>query len=297
MTPSTSSTLVVGIDGTGDGERALRYGLALARREDLSLRLVHVAPQPQVHAPVRPYLPEPQRVQIGQTVLAQARSSAEAAGFDPERTATVLAHGPRTAALLQQARDARCVVLGTRSSGLQHLFTGSTSLSVAAHADLPVHCVPRLWDDEDEARGVVVAGLDGSDADEDVVAAAFDQAEVRSGTTLRFVHAWRPVGLYETAILGRTLRARWEDSAREPLTKRIEEAARHHPGVAWGLDLRYERMPVALHMAADEADVLVLGRHGHLVPTGLLVGSNTRTLLRAATCPVVVVPVRTGHQR
>jgi nucleotide-binding universal stress UspA family protein len=46
-----------------------------------------------------------------------------------------------------------------------------------------------------------------------------------------------------------------------------------------------------MHAAAVNADLLVLGRHGHTARLGLLVGSTTRTLLRTATCPVVVVPV------
>jgi nucleotide-binding universal stress UspA family protein len=53
---------------------------------------------------------------------------------------------------------------------------------------------------------------------------------------------------------------------------------------------------VALHEAAVDADLLILGRHGHNPPLGLLVGSNTRTLVHNATCPVVVVPVRSDRQ-
>jgi nucleotide-binding universal stress UspA family protein len=74
--------------------------------------------------------------------------------------------------------------------------------------------------------------------------------------------------------------------------RRVEDAAAARTGVAWALRLEYERVPVALHAAAEHADLLILGRHGHRTPLGLRVGSNTRTLLRTTTCPVVVVPVR-----
>jgi nucleotide-binding universal stress UspA family protein len=61
--------------------------------------------------------------------------------------------------------------------------------------------------------------------------------------------------------------------------------------VAWTLRLEFERVTVALHAAAVNADLLILGRHGHNPLTALLIGSNTRTLVHTATCPVVVVPV------
>jgi nucleotide-binding universal stress UspA family protein len=290
------STVVVGIDGSEDGQRALYYGLALAQREDLSVRLVHVAHQTDMYAPMLPYLPETTVRTIGETVLREAQQQAEQAGFDPARTSTALADGPRTSALLGCADDARHVVLGTRSSGLQHLFTGSTSLSAAAQSPVPVHCVPRTWAADRPASGHVVVGLDGSPADADVLAEAFREAEPRQAT-LRLVHAWRPVSPYDAAIMGRTLRSDWEQAARDVLTKQVNEVAGSHPQVPWELELDFERVTVALHRAAEDTDLLVLGRHGHLVPAGLVVGSNTRTLLRTATCPVVVVPIRSDHEK
>ncbi|MGA8209440.1 MAG: universal stress protein [Nocardioidaceae bacterium] len=296
MTGTIQNTVVVGVDGTEDGERALRYALSLVEREGLDLRIVHVAHEYQMYAPMLPYLPEPQLLQIGEAVLEDARRLAEAAGVGAGRTGSVLAHGPRTSALLSHTHDARAVVLGTRSSVLGHLVTGSTSVSIAAHADAPVHCVPRGWTTEGPAHTRIVAGLDGSAADADVLAEAFREGDARRAD-VRLVHAWRPVSPYDSAIMGRTLRGDWEESARDALLKRVEEAAAGHAGIEWDLDLRFERVPVALHEAAAEADLLVLGRHGHLLPAALLVGSNTRTLLRTATCPVVVVPIAAHHDR
>ena len=293
---TTRDIVVIGIDGSEDGQRALSYGLALAEREDLSVRLVHVPHQADVYTPMLPYLPETTVRTIGLRVLREAEQAAEDAGFDPARTTWTLADGPRTSALLGLTDDARHVVLGTRSSGVQHLFTGSTSLSAAAHSPVPVHCVPRTWDADDATTGRIVVGLDGSPADADVLTEAFLAAESRQAS-LRLVHAWRPVSPYDAAIVGRTVRSDWEQSARDALAKQVDEIAGAHPDVHWELELAYERVTVALHRAAEEADLLVLGRHGHLVPPGLVVGSNTRTLLRTATCPVVVVPIRTDHEK
>lgn len=295
MTSQVRDTVVVGVDGTADGDRALWYGAVLATREDRDLRLVHVPHEIDIYAPMMPYLPATTIREIGESVLREAAKHAEEAGFDPERTFTVLSEGPRTAALMRHVQDARHIVLGTRTSTVRHLLTGATSLSVAAHSSVPVHCVPPAWSGDRDPSGRLVVGVDGSRADPDILTEAFAEAATR-GAVLDIVHAWRPVSPYDAAIFGRVLEADWEKAAREALTGRIEAAAGLHPAVPWTLRLKYERVPVALHEAALGADLLVLGRHGHNPPLGLLVGSNTRTLLHTATCPVVVVPVRSDKQ-
>ena len=70
------------IDGTDDGERALYYGLALAKREHLPVRLVHVPHQVAVYAPMMPYLPETTPGQVGE---APRRGLEEAGGRDRVR--------------------------------------------------------------------------------------------------------------------------------------------------------------------------------------------------------------------
>jgi nucleotide-binding universal stress UspA family protein len=296
MTDSTGSTVVVAVDGTGDGERAVWYGVALASRENRDLRLVHVQHEVGFYAAaMMPYLPDITVREIGESVLREAAKKAEEAGLDAARITTVLAAGPRTPALLGNLQGASCTVLGTRASAFQHLLSGATSVSLAAHSPVPVHCVPRGWADHREPSGRIVVGVDGSETDRDVLEAAFDEAS-RRHAALEVVHAWRPVSPYDAAIDGRVLRDDWEEATRAALTSRIGELAPAHPDVSWTLHLDYERVPVALHEAALNADLLVLGRHGHDAALGLLVGSNTRTLLHNATCPVVVIPVG-AHDR
>lgn len=294
-TVPTRNTVLVGVDGTADGERAVWYAAALASHENLDLRLVHVPHEIAFYAPTMPYLPPTTMREIGESVLEKAAKHAEETGFDAARITTVLADGPRTTMLIKHAHGARCIVLGTRASTLQHLLTGATSLSVVAHSPVPVHCVPRSWSHDRSHSGRFVVGVDGSDADPDVLEEAFAEATTW-GAALEIVHAWRPVSPYDAAIMGRVLREDWEKTTRDHLTPRIEAVAAAHPGVDWDLRLDYERVPVALHEAAVDAELLILGRHGHNPPLGLLVGSNTRTLVHNATCPIVVVPVRSDKQ-
>jgi nucleotide-binding universal stress UspA family protein len=173
---------------------------------------------------------------------------------------------------------------------LDHLLTGATTMSLAAHSPVPVHSVPRSWSEQRSASGRLVVGLDGSPADQAILEEAFAEAAARQAS-LELVHAWRPVSPYDAAIGGRVLRDGWEAAARDALARRAVAVAAHHRGVAWDLRLEYERVPVALHEAAMHADLLVIGRHSHSAVLHVLVGSNTRTLLHRAPCPVVVVPV------
>jgi nucleotide-binding universal stress UspA family protein len=289
MSTSDKKTVVVGVDGTADGDRAVWYGCELASREHLDLRLVHVPQEFQMYAPMMPYLPEDTVQDIGESVLREAAKHAEEAGFDASRTTTVLSQGPRRAALLSHVEDARHVVLGSRASAVDHLFTGSTSLSVAAHSPVPVHCVPRTWT-ADSTLSRVAVGLDGSQTDGEVLREAFAEAETL-GAALEIVHAWRPVSPYDASITGQRLHKDWDKAARDTLTRTIDAVAAAHPAVEWTLRLEFERVSVALHEAALNARLLILGRHSHNPLLGLLLGSNTRTLLHTATCPVVVVPV------
>jgi nucleotide-binding universal stress UspA family protein len=242
-----------------------------------------------------PYIDSNSVSDVGESVLKEAAKQAAEAGFDAERTTTVLPLGRRTVALLSQTEDARYIVLGSRTSAVQHLLTGATSLSVVAHSSIPVHCVPRSWSAERSPSGRLVVGVDGSEADPEVLQEAFAEASAR-GASLEIVHAWRPVSPYDASITGRVGRDDWDKLTREALTRCIEPVAVKHAGVEWTLRLEFERVPVALHDAAVTADLLVLGRHGHHPVLGLLVGSNTRTLVRSAPCPVVVVPVSSDSQ-
>jgi nucleotide-binding universal stress UspA family protein len=289
MSTSENKTVVVGVDGTSDGDRAVWYASELASREHLDLRLVHVPQEFEMYAPMMPYLPASTIDEIGESVLREAVKHAEEAGFDTSRIGTMISRGPRRAALLRHVDDARCIVLGTRSSAVQHLLTGATTMSVAAHSPVPVHCVPRGWAAGSTSNRVVV-GVDGSEADADVLEQAFAEAESLAAE-LDIVHAWRPVSPYDASITGRTLREDWDKAARDALTRTIEPVAAAHPTVRWALRLEFERVSVALHESSTNARLLVLGRHSHNPLLGLLLGSNTRTLVHSATCPVVVVPV------
>lgn len=67
-----TAPVVVAVDGTDDGRRALQYGIHLAIRYDAPLRLVHVRHENVVLSPMMPLLPDPTLDEIATRVLKEA---------------------------------------------------------------------------------------------------------------------------------------------------------------------------------------------------------------------------------
>lgn len=290
-----TAPVVVAVDGTDDGRHALRYGIELALLHDAPLRLLHVRHENVVLAPMMPLLPDPTLRGIAEHVLREAAVDAHRLGWTGAELQSVLAHGPRVPAIVAHAKDARCLVLGTRSSAVQRLLTGSTTNGVAALAEVPVVCVPSAWDPNVEFRRVTV-GIDGSLASRHLIGAGMAAAHDRDAG-LTVLHAWRPVGLYDAAIGGRAFAPRWEGETRPAVEGLVEPVHARHPEVKVEVELRYERPTVALHAASSGSDLLVIGRHGLSPLLPHLLGTTARSVIRTASCPVLVVPAPVDEWR
>lgn len=137
--------------------------------------------------------------------------------------------------------------------------------------------------------GRIVVGIDGSDGGRRALAWAVDEA-ARSGAVVTAVVAWQWDGV--------------EVLAPAPLSPAEARAAAARLGaeeVAAAITSRGTVPPVTLEIAegrpgrvlatiATGARLLVLGSHGHSRLYHAVLGSVTEEAVRAATCPVVVVP-------
>lgn len=281
--------VVVAVDGTDDGDRALRYGVAEARRRGCGLRLVHVPHETIPMAPMLPMFSASTLHEIGAQILKEQEELAHEVGGDDLHVEVALEHGARVAAILSASEDARAIVVGPRPPGLAKLVVGSTTTGVAARAGCPVLCVPQTWTG-DARRPKVVVGVDGSPASVTVLDAAFQTADERRAE-LVILHAWRPSGQYDAAIGGRSFVRQWVEQAERELAELVAGRKAEHPDVRTRLELRYQRAATALSELAQTADLLVLGRRGHGAPLGLSLGSTARALIRSEVCPVEIVPV------
>ncbi|WP_432971524.1 universal stress protein [Dactylosporangium sp. CA-233914] len=138
------------------------------------------------------------------------------------------------------------------------------------------------------ADGPVVVGLDGSCADNRLLAAAFEHAD-RRGCDVVAIHALAtPAGPWSAGPRPRE-RADllWE------LTDDVQRWHEKYPSVPATARVPAGDPASVLLDASGEAQLLVLGSRGHGPASALLAGSVTHRLLYHAACPLLVV--RTGR--
>lgn len=291
--------LVVGVDGSKDGLRAVEYAAGEAARLGCGVRLVHAL---HVDAPVAPMLPlfsSEGLEEVAGRVCREAAVLVERLSGGTVPTELVVRAGSAVWVLLDAVEDARAVVLGHRDLGAaRRIFTSSTTSGVAARAHVPVVSVPADWR-SNRARGMVLAGVDGSSASREVLAAAFAAASDRNAT-LRVLHAWRGPGSYEFAIEPAEVEAQWRAEAGPLISEIVAGWCADYPDVPVETVLHYQRPVDALVRASASADLLVVGRHGAGPWAGVaavLMGSTARAVLRKARCPVQVTPhVEASHR-
>jgi len=132
----------------------------------------------------------------------------------------------------------------------------------------------------------IVVGVDGSEGGQRALTWAVAEAQRRGGTVQAII-AWA----LTPPQFGAEVRADREDVARHALDQAIAVARRGYPDVAVAAEVAAGPAAEVLTGAATDADLLVLGSHGHGRLFHAVVGSVAEQCIRAAVCPVVVVPV------
>lgn len=281
--------VVVGIDGAAPSRPALTWAADWAAARGLPL---HVLTAQSVSMSPTQATPPGAGAQRLRSEL-QARLVAETAGIDaayPHLLVTLdVVWASPSAALLHAGREAAAIVVGTRGlAALPGIVLGSVSAGVAGQADCPVVVVPREWP-VPAADAPVVVGVDGSPESRHAVGFAADEA-ARRGVRLVALSAWEPPIRFGVAVL---------EPIEEPLAVRDEQAAilddaaavatAAHPG----LDVEAKVAPgspsAVLARASATACLVVVGSRGRGGVAGLLLGSVSRDLLRAARGPVAVL--------
>lgn len=140
----------------------------------------------------------------------------------------------------------------------------------------------------DAREQVIVCGIDGSAAGQRALQWAMDEA-VRRGCKLRVVTAWSWDGVEALGAASSPAQAlahaqKLLDAAVERAQAETENAPAMERVCQRGLPSE------ALCAAAADADLLVLGSHGHGTVHDKLVGSTSQRAIHQAPCPVVIVP-------
>lgn len=288
MVKESRLPVVVGVDGSQQSERALRFAAAEARRRHSGVLLMHAVHNVAPLAGVLPPFAVKEFAEVGRRLVDDAERLA--LDIDPamEISKSVKA-GSRVGVLADAGVHASAIVLGHRSRPLAaRVLMSSTTTGVAARAHCPVISVPEDWIEGSEA-GRIVVGVDGSDAAHDALDLGFREAR-RRGACLVALHAWRLPTAYEGVGSAGTAAEDWRTAAAALMDTTLIPFRETYPDVEIEVDLRYEYAGPALLAASEDADLIVVGRRGHGAPWGIYLGSLARMLIREGKCPVEVSP-------
>jgi nucleotide-binding universal stress UspA family protein len=277
-----SQPIVVGVDGSADSRAAADRAATEAELRGLPLRVVHVSTLPDEQLLTTwPHFREPSPDALV-TSLAEDRPGLRAEGL--------AITGEVVPALLSQAAEADCTVLGLRGSGgFAGLALGSVAHGVAERSERPVVLVPGGHSRRGRSPHGVTLGLDDGEPPGSVVEFAFDTAR-RHGTGLHVVHAWRlpsPVERWMPYALPEKDRGRWEDQETQRFSDALRPWREKYPHVGVYEDLRLQSPAAALVQASASAELLVIGRAGRTL------GPALHAVLEHTACPVAVVPHHT----
>ncbi|MDO5500407.1 MAG: universal stress protein [Propionibacteriaceae bacterium] len=282
--------VVVGVDGSEDGLRAVDYGVREAVSQDADLLLAH-AVDDAVLAGAWGVVYDPNLLEeAGEEAAQDAKNRALSLDYPAERLKTKIYMGNPGSVLTRLSESARTLVVGRRAlSGLERLFVGSTSVGVAATAHCPVIMVsaashrPKTGD-----LGVIGVGVHTGEPSTGCLTYAFEEA-ARRGARLEVVHAFT---LPTSFFADRSQRAEREEhhaaAARQILADMIAPFAERHPEVNVTQTVVASHPVDELNRRSEDLDLLVLGVHGSGLPV-LSPGATIRALMAHGQCPLGLV--------
>ncbi|USX54532.1 universal stress protein [Lentzea sp. HUAS12] len=286
---SPSAPVVAGVDGSASALAAVSWAAAECARHHLPLRLVHGYMLPTSGYPEMVITGPEARQAVEQQArdwLTEAAAAARATAPDVEITTEVFCCGAG-GLLVEESRKARLVVVGSRGLGtVTGLLVGSTAVALAAHGHSPVVVVRGTQ----TPGGPVVVGVDGSPTSEAAVAFAFEAASLR-GAVLTAVMTTQDFTLDRAYNVSR-MAVDWaqvEEDARRLLAQRLAGWQDRYPDVEVRRVVVRDRPARALVRHGSEAQLLVVGSHGHGGFAGMLIGSTSQALVHHSPCPLAIV--------
>jgi nucleotide-binding universal stress UspA family protein len=261
--------VLVGVDGSECGLRAVRWAVQEAARRGAAVRILHAAPY--LSSRVAGGAPPPELVRA-RHIAAQAYTVARHTDSGVQVSTEVVPSDP-TGALLRAAAAGQLVVLGSSTTGAaDELVLASVAVRVAARSPQPVIVVPRRKPgDADDRPAVAVLGV-GDRADDEAVAEFAADAAASIGVDLTVL---------QTRPARRSVPDSWVDDTGE-----------------W--ERRYPALPVTrIDLPAARADQM-LGATGAAPLLVISAGRGTllhrhldgphRWLLRHCTSPMALIP-------
>jgi nucleotide-binding universal stress UspA family protein len=293
MTEEQKNVVVVGVDGSEDGMRAVDFGVREALSKDARLLLAH-AVDDAVLAGAWGVVYDPTLLEeAGQEAADAAKARALAMDFPEDRLESKIFMGNPGAILTKLSEEARTLVVGRRAlSGLERLFVGSTSVGVAATAHCPTIMVsaathrPKTGD-----LNVIGAGVQEADRCLKAIKYALAEASHR-GARVELLHAFELPMTFFGDRKNRADRERdHEVAARQALVAAVEPLRKDYPDVQVDLTVVAGHPVEQLTEWSNRLDLLVLEVHGGVLP-GFSPGATIRGVMAHSHCPLALVRKR-----
>jgi len=291
-TSAPAGSIVVGVDGSASGGRALGWAVDQALAEKRPLTLVHaVSPAGAVwmdQAGMDHRLGLEAMRTSAQQLLESVRADVTERAPSVEVHEVLRVADPRDL-LLELSEKAAMVVVGSRGRGpLRSLLLGSVGVAVTRHASCPV--VVHRPGHPGLVRNGVLVGADGSPGSLLTLEFAYRMASLRQ-LPLTVLHcSWDVLRTTGTPELVAASAAAVEEE-RLLLAESMAGLGERYPDVRVRTELARGLADVALTTAGERMDLIVVGAHHGGVAAEILFGSVASSVLEHATSPAAVVPV------
>lgn len=293
MSVDGTRPVVVGANGDATDTAALQWAAQHAGECGRPLVVVH-ASEPEAlaaraagaGAPDITVLLEAEEAR-GQTVHEAVAQLAAEHQID---TSVAIERGSPVRQLLERQDEAALLVVGTgRKGALEEFVLGTTSISVVAHASIPVVVVNPAVEVSALRHGVVGVAVDGSPDSAAAARAALAYA-AETGRRVLALTAWY-LEVVDGYVVTEPDSPEWATIEAERLamlTEALAPARADFPDVEVELSVRRGPIVGILRALSAELDLLVVGSRGRGAFSGRLLGSVSQKVMRNATCPVLV---------
>lgn len=271
--------ILVGVDGSEDGLRAVKYATREAMAGDADVWIVHAVDEAAPVTGLWDLLSSREAMlHAGEAIIAEASGMVAELGLPAERVTTEVVVGRPSEVLTELSRKARLLVVGRRSlSGLERMFVGSTSVTAAVHALCPVIVISAASTPHQTGglRTVAVA-VSSWPVHESALEWGVREATLRNAH-LRVIHV-----VPETlGVEG----AQFVAAATAGLEDQLAPVRDKHPEVSAEVEVLLGDPVGCLIGVSKTVDLLILGvRHDHAIP-----GGPVRAVIAHAHCPVGLV--------
>ena len=284
------------VDFSDISRHALDHAAAMARRYEAKLTLLYVfVSLPTLDLPPL-VLEDADRARLEHDLRRMATRVPSSVSVDLRVEQAEYAHHE----VLRQVADthADLLVLGTHGrSGFQRLFLGSVTEKVIRKATCPTLVVPPRASDVPPDAPVrfrrILCPIDFSSSSLSALAYALNLAE-EADAHLTLLHVIEmPPELRENPLAPDfdvdRIHAAAEADARTRLRDLVPDQARTYCTVETDVVEGRAYRRVLQRAADDAADLIVIGVHGRGAVDLLVFGSTTHHVIRAASCPVLIV--------